>query len=81
MQRSLVDFGVPTCSRRLIGSDFHEPSIAFARKEAEQRGLKNVSFEVHAAKDLKGEFDCVVACDNLHDQGIGDGLIKRIDGG
>lgn len=56
---------------QFVGYDFHEPSIAEARRHAEQHGLSGrVSFEVAKAKEIKETgFDLVTMYDCLHDMG------------
>ncbi|WP_334189264.1 class I SAM-dependent methyltransferase [Noviherbaspirillum sp.] len=56
---------------RITGFDYHEPSIAYARKAAEAAGLGDrVQFEVARAKDFPGEnYDFVAVFDCLHDMG------------
>lgn len=51
-----------------VGIDFHDGSIAHARKHA--NGLKNVRFEVARAQDYNGTgYDLVTMFDALHDMG------------
>jgi len=54
---------------RVVGFDYHEPSIDQARKSAAAAGLADrVSFEVAAAADFPGEdYDLVTIFDALHD--------------
>lgn len=53
-----------------VGIDFHEPSIAAARKQAEEAGVTNVSFQVAKAQDFAGNgFDLACIFDALHDMG------------
>ena len=54
-----------------VGFDFHKPSIAEARKHAQEHGLGDrVSFEAVAAKDIEETgFDLVTMYDCLHDMG------------
>jgi SAM-dependent methyltransferase len=56
---------------QFTGFDFHEPSIADARKHAASHsGAKNVRFETATAKDIKeGDFDLITMFDCLHDMG------------
>jgi len=56
---------------RFIGYDFHEPSIAEARRHAAAHGLDGrVRFEVATAKDIsERDFDLVTMYDCLHDMG------------
>lgn len=55
----------------ITGFDYHEPSIAHARKAAEAAGLGDrVKFEVARAQDYPGEdYDFVAVFDCLHDMG------------
>ena len=54
----------------VYGFDFHEPSIAEARRKAEAAGLNNVHFEVASAQDYPGDgFDFACIFDALHDMG------------
>jgi 2-polyprenyl-3-methyl-5-hydroxy-6-metoxy-1,4-benzoquinol methylase len=54
-----------------VGYDFHEPSIAEARRHAESHGLADrVRFEAVSAKDIvEGGYDLVTMYDCLHDMG------------
>ena len=54
-----------------VGFDFHEPSVAEARRHAEAHGLSDrVRFEAASAKEIgEGEFDLVTFFDCLHDMG------------
>jgi SAM-dependent methyltransferase len=53
-----------------VGFDYHQPSIAQARKLASETGTDNVVFETAAAKDYPGaEYDLVAFFDCLHDMG------------
>ncbi|RJF95527.1 class I SAM-dependent methyltransferase [Noviherbaspirillum saxi] len=56
---------------RITGFDYHEPSIAHARKAAEEAGLgERVAFEVARAQDYPGkDYDFVAVFDCLHDMG------------
>jgi SAM-dependent methyltransferase len=53
------------------GFDYHEPSIAHARKVTEEAGLSDrVKFEVARAQDYPGnDYDFVAVFDCLHDMG------------
>lgn len=55
----------------IIGFDYHEPSIAHARRAAEEAGLGDrVKFEVARAQDFPGDdYDFVAVFDCLHDMG------------
>ena len=56
---------------QFVGFDFHEPSIADARKHAKSHGVDDrVRFEVAKAKDIAEQgFDLVTMYDCLHDMG------------
>lgn len=53
------------------GFDYHEPSVATARKAASEAGVADrCSFEVASAKDYPGEgYDFIAVFDALHDMG------------
>lgn len=54
-----------------VGFDYHEPSIRYARKAAEQAGVADrVTFETASAKAYPGgDYDVVSVFDCLHDMG------------
>ena len=55
---------------KIIGFDYHRPSIERARKEAEKEGLKNITFEVADSTDYLGDdYDLVTFFDCFHDMG------------
>jgi SAM-dependent methyltransferase len=55
---------------KIIGFDYHRPSIEWARKEAEKEGLKNITFEVAGSTDYPGDdYDLVAFFDCFHDMG------------
>jgi ubiquinone/menaquinone biosynthesis C-methylase UbiE len=55
---------------KIVGYDFHEPSVEKARKVAAEKGLKNVTFEVGSAQTFPGTgYDLVTIFDALHDMG------------
>ena len=55
---------------RIIGFDYHRPSIERARKKAEKEGLKNITFEVAGSTDYPGDdYDLVAFFDCFHDMG------------
>ena len=56
---------------QFVGFDFHEPSVAEARRHAEAHGLSGrVRFEAANAKEIaESEFDLVTFFDCLHDMG------------
>jgi len=63
-----------------VGFDFHEPSIAEARRHAKEHGLGDrVRFEVAKAKEIgEGGFDLVTMYDCLHDMGDPRGCAKHM---
>ena len=64
---------------RIVGFDFHKPSIEWARKEAEKEGLKNITFEVAGSTDYPGDdYDLVTFFDCFHDMGNPDGAAKHV---
>jgi SAM-dependent methyltransferase len=58
-------------SSHFVGYDFHEPSVAEARRHAQSHGLADrVRFEARSAKDIADTgFDLVTSFDCLHDMG------------
>jgi SAM-dependent methyltransferase len=55
---------------KIIGFDYHKPSIEWARKQVEKEGLKNIAFEVAGSTDYPGDdYDLVAFFDCLHDMG------------
>jgi SAM-dependent methyltransferase len=55
---------------KIIGFDYHRPSIEWARKQAEKEGLRNVTFEVAGSTDYPGDdYDLVAFFDCFHDMG------------
>jgi SAM-dependent methyltransferase len=62
-----------------IGFDIHEPSIEYARNEAQQLGITNVTFDVATAKNYPGnDYDLVTFFDCLHDMGDPRGASKHV---
>jgi SAM-dependent methyltransferase len=63
-----------------IGFDYHEASVARARRAAEKAGVAgNARFEAVSAKDLKGDgFDLVAFFDCLHDMGDPAGAAEHV---
>ena len=62
-----------------FGFDFHQPSIIAAQKQAEEKGLLNVNFEVTTAKTYPGKnYDLVAFFDCLHDMGDPVGAITHV---
>ena len=63
-----------------VGSDYHEPSIAAARRAAERAGVAGrVSFEVAGAAAFSGgPFDLVCIFDALHDMGDPVGAARHV---
>jgi SAM-dependent methyltransferase len=64
---------------RFTGLDYHEGSIATARRRsAEQYATGNIAFETKAATDFDGcDFDLVCFMDCLHDLGDPVGALRR----
>jgi SAM-dependent methyltransferase len=62
-----------------IGLDYHDASIATARKRAAEQGVTgNVAFEVKAATEFDGQdFDLICFMDCLHDLGDPVGALAR----
>ena len=55
---------------KIVGFDYHRPSIEWARKQADKEGLQNITFEVAQASDYPGEdYDLVALFDCFHDMG------------
>jgi 2-polyprenyl-3-methyl-5-hydroxy-6-metoxy-1,4-benzoquinol methylase len=53
-----------------VGFDYHDASIAAARRRAVEAGVEsNLIFEVASAKDFTGEYDLICLFDCLHDMG------------
>jgi SAM-dependent methyltransferase len=65
---------------KITGFDYHEPSIAYARKQAEEAGLADrVTFDVARAQDYPGkDYDFVAVFDCLHDMGDPAGAAAHI---
>ena len=63
---------------KIIGFDYHRPSIERARKEAEKEGLKNIAFEVAAADYPGDDYDLVTFFDCFHDMGNPSGAAKHV---
>jgi SAM-dependent methyltransferase len=63
-----------------IGFDYHEPSIAAARRAADQTGVGDrCRFEVAKAKDFPGKgYDLVAFFDCLHDMGDPVGAARHV---
>lgn len=63
-----------------VGFDFHEPSIAEARRHAEEHGYGDrVRFEVAAAKEIDEDgFDLITMYDCLHDMGDPRGCARHM---
>ncbi len=77
-------YGAPTImlaqafpGARITGFDYHDVSVAAARKAAAEAGV-GVAFEVAAALDLPGTgYDLVTFVDSLHDLGDPVGALAR----
>lgn len=64
---------------KIIGFDYHKPSIELARREAEKEGLKNITFQVADATDYPGDdYDLVAFFDCFHDMGNPSGAAKHV---
>ena len=63
----------------LIGLDYHDASIATARRRAAEQGVAgNIAFEVKAATQFDGrDFDFICFMDCLHDLGDPAGALAR----
>lgn len=62
-----------------FGFDYHAPSIARARKAAEEAGVSaNTQFEVAPAKSYPGTYDLVAFFDCLHDMGDPSGAATHV---
>ncbi|HKZ61909.1 MAG TPA: class I SAM-dependent methyltransferase [Nitrososphaera sp.] len=49
---------------KIVGFDYHKPSIEWARGQAEKEGLKNVTFDVAGSTDYPGDdYDLVAFFD------------------
>ncbi|MGB7634937.1 MAG: class I SAM-dependent methyltransferase [Nitrososphaeraceae archaeon] len=63
---------------KIVGFDYHRPSIEWARKQADKEGLQNITFEVAQASDYPGEdYDLVALFDCFHDMGDPVGAAKH----
>jgi SAM-dependent methyltransferase len=64
---------------KIIGFDYHRPSIEWARKQAEKEGLKNITFEVAESTDYPGDdYDLVAFFDCFHDMGNPSAAAKHV---
>src|SRR5205085_7870306 len=65
-----------------VGNDYHEGSIATARRRAQEAGVSDrVHFEVEAAAGYGGgEYDLVTMFDCLHDMGDPVGATRHVRG-
>lgn len=64
---------------KIIGFDYHKPSIEWAREQAEKEGLKNIAFEVAGSTDYHGDdYDLVAFFDSFHDMGDPAGAAKHV---
>lgn len=62
-----------------VGFDYHEESVAQARRRAEEAGVADrVRFEVSAADAFPGKYDLVACFDCLHDMGDPVGAAQHI---
>lgn len=64
---------------RIVGIDYHAPSIEEAKKKAAEAGVTNVEFQVATAQDFAGEgYDFACIFDALHDMGDPVGAARHI---
>jgi len=65
---------------RFFGFDYHELSIQWARKRAEEGGVSDrVCFETVSAKDMPGDrYDLITMFDCLHDMGDPVGVARHM---
>jgi ubiquinone/menaquinone biosynthesis C-methylase UbiE len=65
---------------RFVGWDFEQPVIDAANKEARERGLTNVRFEVRDAEKIRevSAFDVIFTFDSVHDQKRPDVMLANI---
>lgn len=65
---------------RFTGYDFSDASLAVARREAAEAGLKNLAFQAVDLTAWKGEaaFDWILALDAIHDQARPDLVLSGI---
>jgi SAM-dependent methyltransferase len=63
----------------ITGFDYHDASIATARRSAQDAGVEDrVHFEVAGAKDFQGAYDLVCLFDCLHDMGDPVGAARHV---
>ena len=64
---------------KIIGFDSHEPSIKWARMEAEKEDLRNLTFEVAKSTDYQGDdYDLVTFFDCFHDMSNPAGAARHV---
>jgi 2-polyprenyl-3-methyl-5-hydroxy-6-metoxy-1,4-benzoquinol methylase len=65
---------------KIVGIDYHAPSIEHARKMAKEQGLTNVEFIQAPAHELpkNGSYDLVCSFDCIHDMVDPKGTLERI---
>ena len=65
---------------RFTGYDFSEEGVAAGRKEAQEMGLQNATFEVKDISELDGkeQFDLITVFDAIHDQAKPRQVLKNI---
>jgi SAM-dependent methyltransferase len=64
---------------KIVGFDYHQPSIDWARKQAENEGLQNITFEVAQSTDYPGDdYDLVTFFDCFHDMGDPAGAARHV---
>jgi SAM-dependent methyltransferase len=75
---SIVVMGEAYPKSTFWGFDFHEPSIATAKKRAADAGIADrTEFEVATAQDYEGTFDVICFFDCLHDMGDPVGIARH----
>jgi SAM-dependent methyltransferase len=77
---STVMLGQSFPNSRIVGSDYHAPSIKKARERAVEAGVaERVSFEVACSRTFSGhDYDLVTTFDCLHDMGDPVGTAEHI---
>jgi SAM-dependent methyltransferase len=64
---------------KIIGFDYHRPSIEWAKKQAEKEGLRNITFEIAGSTDYpEDDYDLVTFFDCFHDMGNPAGAAKHV---
>lgn len=78
--RALMALAQMYPNSRFVGWDFEQPAIDAATREAQERNITNVRFEVRdaAAVDDTGAFDVIFTFDAIHDQKRPDTVLANI---